>query len=66
MANPVTAIQKIYSETVTEMKKCTWPSKNEIVRSTSVVLSSMVILTVTVMVLDWICQGAVSIIAGLR
>ncbi len=66
MTNPVAAIQKIYGETVAEMKKCTWPTRKEIVRSTGVVLSSMVILTVTVMVLDWICQGAVSLIAGIR
>lgn len=66
MMNPVAAIQKIYSETVAEMKKCTWPNRNEIVRSTSVVITSMVILTVTVMVLDWICQGAVSLIAGIN
>ena len=30
MTNPVAAIQKLYSETIRELKKCTWPTRKEL------------------------------------
>ena len=50
MTNPIKAIQNLYFETVAEMKKCTWPTRKELVRSTAVVLTSLALLTVMVMV----------------
>ncbi len=66
MVNPVKAIQNLYFETVEEMKKCTWPTKKELVRSTGVVLTSLAILTVMVMIFDWVFQSAVRLIAGMN
>ena len=66
MVNPVKAIQNLYFETVEEMKKCTWPTKKELVRSTGVVLTSLVILTVMVMVFDWVFQFAIRQISGMN
>ena len=66
MVNPVKAIQKVYFETVAEMKKCTWSTKKELTQSTSTVLSSLLILTVMVMIFDWVFQYGVRLIAGMN
>lgn len=66
MTNPIKAIQNLYFETVAEMKKCTWPTKKELWRSTGVVLTSLAILTVMVMVFDWVFQWGVRLIAGMN
>jgi preprotein translocase subunit SecE len=59
MANPITAIQKYYDETVEQLKKCSWPTGRELYESTVLIVSSMVILTVFVMLIDWACELAV-------
>lgn len=66
MTNPIVALRNLYSETVAEMKKCTWPTKHELYEATSVVLSSLVLLTVTVMVFDWVFQVGVRFISGMN
>ncbi len=66
MSNPITAIRNLYSETVAEMKKCTWPTKHDLYESTSVVLTSLVIITVVVMCLSWAFQWGVGLIAGMN
>lgn len=64
MKNPIKAIQKYYDETVEQLKKCTWPSSKELYDSTAVVVTSMVLITVFVMVVDWACEFAVRFITG--
>ena len=66
MSNPVTAIQKIYSETIRELKKCTWPTRKELFESTRAVISGLVIMTVVVAVLDGVFAFAVKLIAGMN
>ena len=53
MKNPIAAIKKLYDETVAELKKCTWPTRQELYESTMVVVSSLVLLSVFVFVLPW-------------
>ncbi|MBR4672861.1 MAG: preprotein translocase subunit SecE [Victivallales bacterium] len=64
MSNPITAIQKYYEETVEQLKKCTWPSVGELYESTVVVVSFMILLTVFVLVVDWVCATAVRFITS--
>ena len=64
MSNPIIAIQKYYDETVEQLKKCTWPSWNELYESTVVVVTSMVLLTIFVLVVDWVCGAAVRFITS--
>lgn len=66
MVNPIKAIRTIYSETVAELKKCTWPTRKELYKNTTAVLAGLVILTVTVMVLDKIFQLGVGYISGMN
>lgn len=66
MANPVTAIQKLYSETIRELKKCTWPTRKELFESTRAVLSGLVIMTVVVAILDGVFAMAVRLVTGMN
>ena len=64
MKNPIVAIQKLYNETVSELKKCSWPTRRELYDSTIVVVSSLIILPLFVSVVDWLCEVAVRFITG--
>ena len=61
MKNPIAAIKKLYDETVAELKKCTWPTRQELYESTMVVVSSLVLLSVFVFVADKIFLLAVNL-----
>ncbi len=64
MKNPVEAIRKYYSETVAELKKCSWPTKQELYESTLVVVSSLILLSVFVCVADFAFELVVRTITG--
>jgi len=64
MTNPVKAIQKYYFETVSELKKCTWPTKHELYESTVLVISSTILLTVFVWIADHIIEFGVRYLTG--
>ena len=64
MKNPVEAIRKYYSETVAELKKCSWPTKQELYESTLVVVSSLILLSVFVSVADFVFELAVRVVTG--
>ena len=49
-------IKQFYGETVTELRKCTWPSRDELKDSTIVVICSVVLLSAFVALVDWLCQ----------
>ena len=59
MKNPITAIQKYYSETVEQLKKCTWPTGKELRESTVLVISATLFLTLAVFFADQICEFVV-------
>jgi len=52
MQNPVHQIRSLYQQIVVELKKCTWPTRQELVESTVVVIISVAIITVFVSVID--------------
>ena len=56
MPNPIEQIRDLYHGTVTELKKCTWPSRAELTESTIVVVISLVILSGFVFTCDWVAQ----------
>lgn len=64
MKNPIVAIQNLYNETTSELKKCSWPSRQELYESTVVVVSSLIILSLFVSIADWLFEGAVRYITG--
>lgn len=65
MRNPVHRIKQFYEETVQEVKKCTWPNRQELRESTTLVLVSMALLTLFVWLVDLVTQPAVRAIITL-
>jgi len=64
MKNPVAAITTLYNETMSEMRKCTWPTRNELYESTILVISSLIILSLVVTVSDKALLLLVRLITG--
>ncbi len=52
MTNPIPRIKQFYQETITELKKCTWPTRQELIESTFVVILSIVMLGIFVAAVD--------------
>jgi len=65
MKNPIVAIQRLYRETMTEMKKCTWPNRQELYESTIVVVSCLIIMSVFVTISDKVIELGVRAITGM-
>lgn len=65
MKNPITAITTLYNETMSEMRKCTWPDRNELYESTVLVVTSLLILSVVVTVADKLLLLFVRSITGI-
>jgi len=65
MKNPIVAIRTIYHETMTEMKKCTWPTRHELYESTVVVVSCLVIMSLFVTISDKVIELGVRAITGM-
>jgi preprotein translocase subunit SecE len=62
MFNPIDKITTTYHETVAELRKCTWPSWDELVDSTLVVIVSVGILAVFVGTTDWVVRALVQLL----
>jgi len=59
MANISESVVKYYSDVVTEMKKVTWPSQEELKDATIVVLSVSGVLAVFTFAVDWIIDTVI-------
>ncbi len=56
MAGPIQRIKQFYGETLQEVKKCSWPSRSQLIESTVLIIAAIVLLTVFVWLVDVICQ----------
>jgi preprotein translocase subunit SecE len=54
MNNPIRRFSKYTVDTVEELKKCSWPSRRELVESTIVVTIACLILALFVALCDWV------------
>jgi len=59
MINKVTTF---FTEVRAEMQKVTWPTREELIGSTSVVLMTMLILSAFIGIMDFIMSGLLRII----
>lgn len=59
-ANFIQACKRIYHETVREVKKCTWPSRPELMESTLLVITAIILLTAFISIVDMACRNVVS------
>ncbi|MGK0177082.1 MAG: preprotein translocase subunit SecE [Lentimonas sp.] len=64
MKNPFTSIRLFYKETVTELKKASWPSSVELRDSTIVVLVATAILGSFIAVADFSLMNGVELLTS--
>ena len=64
MWNPVQQIRDFYQNIVTELKKCTWPTRAELIESTAVVIVSVLLLGMFVAMTDWVTRLFVQFVTG--
>jgi len=62
MKNPVQALKSLYLETVAVLKKCTWPTKQELRGETLAVITFVIISTIFLFVADQIFVNAIKYI----
>ena len=62
MKNPFTSIRLFYKETLTELKKASWPSKTELRDSTFVVLIATAILGSFIALTDFSLMNGVELL----
>ena len=65
MTNPFTAIRQRWTETVSELKKSSWPSRRELWESTLVVMVGVVILGTFIFLADFSLNNWVKFITDL-
>ena len=58
-------IGKFFKDVVGEMKKVTWTSKDELSKSTKIVLVTVVAVAIVIAVIDTLCSMGINAIAGL-
>jgi len=62
--NPIHMTRQFYLDTVLELKKCTWPTRQELVESTVVVIISVAILAVFVLAIDTVGEYLIRWLIG--
>ncbi|MDP7397892.1 MAG: preprotein translocase subunit SecE [Lentisphaeria bacterium] len=56
MKQIIPKIREYYGETVQEVKKCTWPTKDELIETTVVVIVGVIALSIFIAVADYIMK----------
>ena len=64
MRNPIQQIRTLYHNVVIELKKCTWPTRAELVESTIVVIVSVILLSLFVALADGASQLLIGLLTG--
>jgi preprotein translocase subunit SecE len=62
MESPIHHVRQFCQETLTELRKCTWPTRTELTESTLVVITSVIILGVFVALVDWVTQTVIRLV----
>jgi preprotein translocase subunit SecE len=61
---PLARVALFYRQIIAELRKVVWPSRNELVTYTSVVIVFVVVIIAIVTVIDWGLTKAVSYVFG--
>jgi preprotein translocase subunit SecE len=64
MKNPFSSIRLFYKETVTELRKASWPTKTELRDSTIVVLIATAILGTYIALIDFSLMNGVELLTS--
>ncbi len=63
MQNPIHQIRDFYTQTVAELGKCTWPTRQELIESTMVVIVTVILLSLYVTGVDFLCTEVIKYLA---
>ena len=64
IADLIVRIRTLYQNTLAELKKCTWPTRQELAESTIVVIVSVVALSLFVLLADAASRKIVALLTG--
>ena len=62
MADKKNRLMKFFRETKSEMKKVSWPSKDQLIRNTVVILAFVIIMTIVLSLVDFGFEKLLSLI----
>ena len=62
MADKKNRLMKFFKETKSEMKKVSWPSKDQLIRNTVVILAFVIIMTIVLSLVDFGFERLLSLI----
>ena len=62
MADKKNRLMKFFRETKSEMKKVSWPSKDQLIRNTVVILAFVIIMTIVLSLVDFGFERLLSLI----
>ena len=62
MFNPIEKITTVYHDTISELRKCTWPTWSELSDSTVAVIVSVAMLTTFVGITDWVARAVIQLL----
>ncbi len=55
-------IRRFISDTMAELRRCTWPTRQQLFESTILVVINIAILAVFVAGIDWVASGVIRLI----
>jgi len=64
MSNWLTKTRKFIGNTIEELHKCTWPTRDELFKSTILVIIAIAAITVFVACVDFASQKIIRILTG--
>ena len=62
MRNPIEAIKELYSDTVADLKKCSWPTRRELKGETIACVSFLILMAAFLFVADQFFMMAIKMI----
>jgi preprotein translocase subunit SecE len=62
MNNWLSSARQFLADTLTELRKCSWPGRQELFESTLVVIAAIIVLSVYVALLDEVCRVVINFI----
>jgi preprotein translocase subunit SecE len=58
------AFNQLRKDAMVEMRKVTWPTRQETLQTTAIVLAFVVVIALILFVLDWALNGLISMVIG--
>jgi len=64
MNDKLTKVRKFVTGTIEEIGRCSWPKRDELFKTTMIVIIAVAVLSIFVAVVDFGCQKIVRLLTG--